>query len=57
MSKQKKWKDVRLVFFDLQTVEFTYAEVHFLLLLADANALTSIIGLHRFNILSRPPIS
>lgn len=27
MSKQKKWKDVRLLSFDLQTVEFTYAEV------------------------------
>ena len=27
MSKQKKWKDVRLLSFDLQTVEFAYAEV------------------------------
>ena len=27
MMKDKKWAGVRLLFFDLQTVEFAYAEV------------------------------
>ena len=32
MAKVKGWDDVRLVSFDLQTVEFAYAEVHSFLL-------------------------
>jgi hypothetical protein len=27
MAKEKQWEDVRLLSFDLQTVEFTYASV------------------------------
>ena len=27
MAKQKSWEDVRLLSFDLQTVEFAYAKV------------------------------
>jgi len=27
MAKEKKWRDVRLLSFDLQTVEFAYASV------------------------------
>lgn len=30
MAKEKKWADVRLLSFDLQTVEFAYAAVRFL---------------------------
>jgi hypothetical protein len=29
MAKQMKWHDVRLLSFDLQTVEFAYAQVGF----------------------------
>jgi len=30
MSKEKDWKDIQLISFDLQTVEFAYAEVRFI---------------------------
>lgn len=32
MAKVKKWDDVRLLSFDLQTVEFAYAKVRLLFL-------------------------
>jgi len=35
MAREKRWEDVRLLSFDLQTVEFTYASVRIMTFLFD----------------------
>jgi hypothetical protein len=55
MAKAKQWEDVRLLSFDLQTVEFTYASVRKLLLFSfSLSHCPPTTGLHALHILQRP---
>lgn len=56
MAKKKQWKDVRLLSFDLETVEFAYALVCTSLLRTVCNVLMLrlFIGLHRVYHLHEP---
>lgn len=57
MAKAKQWEDVRLLSFDLQTVEFTYASVrkaaHYLQPHLYSSPLRPV-GLHALYIMQRP---
>ena len=54
MAKEKRWEDVRLLSFDLQTVEFTYASVYIMTLLFDRSMLIFYIGLHALHLVQGP---
>ena len=59
MAKARRWEDVRLLSFDLQTVEFTYASVRDVTLFNPparpiSFATHRTAGLHALNILQRP---
>ena len=57
MAKETKWHDVRLLSFDLQTVEFSYAHVRVILSFLEESFLTpESPGLHSLYILSRSTI-
>ena len=57
MGKEKKWQDVRLLSFDLQTVEFAYAGVGVSLIVICIGDLKSLQGLHSFYQLYGPTVS
>lgn len=51
MAKESSWPDVRLLSFDLQTVEFAYALVIVALIIFIVLNLTShLTGLHRIHL-------
>jgi hypothetical protein len=54
MAKAKQWEDVKLLSFDLQTVEFTYASVRTHLFDFTTRCLITKIGLHALYILQGP---
>lgn len=58
MSKHRKWQDVRLLSFDLQTVEFAYAGVSSLLRMIRVSFDERFFppGLHSLNLMRRPAI-
>jgi hypothetical protein len=41
MAKEKQWDDVKLLSFDLQTVEFTYASVRITIIYSDLDAMVT----------------